>query len=66
MERQAGHGTKRFDDHGTDGEGRDEVGIHHVDMDEVGMRLHQLYLVGEVREVRREDRGGQLAHVAGF
>jgi hypothetical protein len=30
------------------------------------MGLHQLYLIGEVREVRREDRGGQLAHDAGL
>jgi hypothetical protein len=66
MERQAGHGSEGFDHHGTDGEGRDEVGVHHVDVDEVGMGLHQLYLVGEVREVRREDRGGQLAHDAGL
>jgi hypothetical protein len=31
------------------------VRIHHVDMDEVGMALDQLYLGGEVRQV-----GGQI------
>ena len=34
--------------------------IHHVDVYEIDEILHQLYLIGQMGEVRREDRRGQL------
>jgi hypothetical protein len=42
------------------------VRVHHVDVDHVGVLGHQVHLVGEMREVGREDRGGELAHRARF
>jgi len=53
---------QRGDHHGAERDRRGEVGIHDVDMDGVGMRLDQLDLVGEVRQVGEEDRDGELAH----
>ena len=38
--------------------------IHDVDMDDVGIGLYQLDLVGQMREVRREDRCRQFPHGA--
>ncbi len=40
--------------------------IHDVDMDDVGIGLDQLDLVGQMGEVRREDRCRQLPHVGGL
>ena len=62
VEDAAGHGSQRSDDHRADREWRDEVRIHDVDMDDFGIRLDQLDLVGQVREVCGQDRSGKHAH----
>jgi hypothetical protein len=62
MQRQGGVRPQACHDRRPDRERRDEVGIHHIDVDEVGMALDQLYLGGQVRKVGGQDRCGELAH----
>ena len=57
-----GVGAKGFDHHRPDRERRDEMSIHDVDVDNVGMLLHGLDLVGQIGEIGREDRRGEPAH----
>ena len=42
------------------------MAIHDVDMDDVGIGLDQLDLVGQMGEVRREDRSRQFPHEGGL
>ncbi len=62
VEHALGDRSQRSDDHRTDREWGDEVRIHDVDMDDFGIRLDQLDLVGQVREVCGQDRSGEHAH----
>ena len=41
-----------------------EVPVHHVDVEQVGLRPDPVHLRGELREVRREDRRCDLSHGA--
>ena len=56
--------AQRGHHHRTDREGRDEVSVHDVDMDEVGMLTHELDLLGQTGEVGRQDGRAQLGHGA--
>src|SRR4026208_2377079 len=47
-------------------DGRDEVAIHDVDMDDVGIGFNELDLVGQMGEVRCEDGCRQLPHGGGL
>ena len=64
VEGPIGVGAQRGDHHRTDRERRDEVSIHDVDMDEVGMLAHELDLLGQTGEVGRQDGRAQLGHGA--
>ena len=61
---QVGARPQRGDHHRPQRDRRYEMSIHDVDMDDFGMLLDQLDLVGEVREIGRQDRCGELSHGA--
>ena len=58
VERDLGHRAERPDGARAEREVRDEVGVHHVEVDPVGTGPdHPAHLVGEVAQVRVEDAG---------
>ena len=57
-----GVGPQGSDHHRAEGDGRYEVPVHDVDMDDFGMLVDELDLIGQVREVGGQDRGGELPH----
>ena len=59
-------GTQRGHDDAAQRDRRDEMTIHDVDVDDVGIGLHELDLVGQMGEVGREDGRRQLPHGGGF
>jgi hypothetical protein len=60
VDRQRGVFEQRLDDRQAEGEVRDEVVVHHVDVKPVGGFLDGLRLVREPREVGRQDAGRDL------
>jgi hypothetical protein len=58
--------SKRGNEYRAQRDGRDEVAIHDVDMDDVGIGFDELDLVGKVGEVRCEDGCRQLPHGGGL
>src|SRR5262249_23897589 len=61
LQRQPCYRPERFDDHGAEGNVRDEVTIHHIDVDAIrAAPLGLGYLVAQPGEVSSENRGGQF------
>jgi hypothetical protein len=52
MQREAGDPAERLDHHRAYRQRRDEVRVHGVDMNEIGKRLNELYLIPQMGEVR--------------
>ena len=62
VEVEVGARAQALHDRCADREVRHEVPVHHVDVQEIGLRSDPLDLVGQLGEVRREDRRGDLSH----
>ena len=62
VERQPAVRPAGLDDGRADGEVRDEVAVHDVEVKQIGAGLDVPQLVGEPREVRGEKRWGDLDH----